>query len=100
MQKLHDILPLPVALSGEMERERERHEMESERISLSGHLSGVSNICVVGTICGQREATCSVRRSSTGRMPAVEHYGFTNACLGLRFIGVPIKIVNHILCNS
>jgi hypothetical protein len=98
MQKLHDILPLPVALNGET-KERETRD-GSKRISLSGHLSGVSNICVVGTICGQREATCSVRHSSAGQMPAVEHYGFTNACLGLRFIGVPIKIVNHILCNS
>jgi len=55
MHKLHDILPLPVALNEEME-EREIDEMESERISLSGHLTRVSDICMGSTIRGQREA--------------------------------------------
>jgi hypothetical protein len=44
MHRLHDILPLPIALNGETE---ERDEMEPERISLKGHLTGVSDICVV-----------------------------------------------------
>ena len=55
MHKLHDILPLPVALNDEME-EREIDEMESEGISLSGHLTRVSDICVGSTIRGQCEA--------------------------------------------
>jgi hypothetical protein len=56
MHELNDILPLPVALNRETE-ETKRHEMEPEKISLSDHLMGVLNICVVGTICGQRKAT-------------------------------------------
>jgi hypothetical protein len=43
MHRLHDILPLLVALNGETE---ERDEMEPERISLSNHLTGI-DICVV-----------------------------------------------------
>ena len=37
MHRLHDILPLRVALNGKTE---ERDEMEPEKISLSGHLMG------------------------------------------------------------
>jgi hypothetical protein len=40
--KLHDILPLPIALNGEAE---ERDKIEPETISLSGHLWGVSYLC-------------------------------------------------------
>lgn len=53
MHKLRDILPLRVALNGETV---ERDEMEPRMISLIGHLTEVLDICVVGTIRGQREA--------------------------------------------
>jgi hypothetical protein len=53
MHRLHDTLPLSVALNGEME---ERDEMEPERISLRGHLTKV-DIYMVKKVHGPREAT-------------------------------------------
>jgi hypothetical protein len=52
MHKLHDILPLPIALNGETE---ERDEMEPERINLNDHLMGVSDIYTVDTIRYQHD---------------------------------------------